>query len=95
MKENLKKKYTRILKTVMKSKLIAINTITAIRALVIPVLRYSFSIIDWKLEEIRKICMKTRNVLTKYKMLHQKADINRLYRKERGSKKLVTNQNNM
>jgi len=59
MKENLKKEYTRILRILTKSKLNAINTITAIQALVIPVLRYSFGIIKWRLEEIRKIDMKT------------------------------------
>jgi len=30
-----------------------------------------------------------------YKMLHQKAAINRLYRKEKGRKRPVTNQNTM
>ena len=59
MKENLKKEYTRILRMVMKSKSNAINTITAIRALVIPVLRDSFGIINWRLEAIRKIDTKT------------------------------------
>jgi len=44
---------------VMKSKLSAINTITAIQALVIPILRYSLGIINWRLEDIRKIDTKT------------------------------------
>jgi len=59
MKENLKKEYTRILRMVVKSKLNAINTITAIQALVIPVLRHSFGIINWRMEEIRKTEPKT------------------------------------
>jgi hypothetical protein len=31
------------------------NKITAIGALAIPVLRYSFGIINWRLEEIKKL----------------------------------------
>jgi len=44
------------------------NKITAI----VLVLRYSFGIINWRLEEIRKIDRKTRKILTMYKM-HQNA----------------------
>jgi hypothetical protein len=51
----------------------------AIGALAVPVLRYSFGIINWKIEKIRKIDRKTRNILTMYKMHHPKADIDRLY----------------
>ena len=43
------------------------------------VLRCSFSIFNWRIEEIRKIDTKTRNVLTLYKMHHPKADIDRLF----------------
>jgi DNA-directed RNA polymerase subunit L len=49
-------------------------------------LRYSFGIINWRLEEIKQIDRKTRKMLTMYKMPHPKADIDRLYvkRKEGG-----------
>jgi len=49
-------------------------------------LRYSFGIINWRTEEIKKIYRKTRKMLTVYKMHHPKADIDRLYvkRKEGG-----------
>ena len=52
-----------------------------------PVLRYTFGIINWRIEEIKKkIDRKTRKMLTMYKMHHPKADIDRLYvkRKEGG-----------
>jgi len=55
MKERLKKKYTRRLSMILKSDLNAKNKITAIGALAVPVLKYSFGIINWRLEEIRKI----------------------------------------
>jgi hypothetical protein len=71
---------------VLKSKLNAKNTGTVIGALAVPVLRYSFAIINWRLEEIRKVDRKTRKILTLYKMHYSKADIHGLYvkRTERG-----------
>jgi hypothetical protein len=70
----------------MKSELNARNKITVIGALAVPVLRYSFGIINWRLEEIKQIDRKTKKMLTMYKMHHPKADIDRLYvkRKEGG-----------
>jgi len=63
---------------ILKSDLNARNKITAIGALAVPVLRYSFGIIDWRTEEIKKIDRKTRKMLT--------ADTDRLHvkRKEGG-----------
>ena len=71
---------------ILKSELNARNKITAIGALAVPVLRYSFGIINWRIEEIKQIDRKTRKMLTMYKMHHPKADIDRLYvkRKEGG-----------
>jgi hypothetical protein len=86
MKERLKKEYTRRLRMILKFELNAKNKITAIGTLAIPVLRYSFGIISWRLEEIKKIDRKSRKILTMYKMHHPKADIDRLCvkRKEGG-----------
>jgi D-serine dehydratase len=52
MKDRLKKEYNRRLRMVLKSELNARNKITATGALAVPVLRYSFGIINWRLEEI-------------------------------------------
>jgi hypothetical protein len=52
MKERLKKEYTRRLRMILKSELNAKNKITAIGALAVPVLRYRFGIINWRLEKI-------------------------------------------
>jgi hypothetical protein len=62
------------------------NKIIAIGALAVPVLRYSFGIINWRIEEIKQTDRKTRKMLTMYKMHNPKADIDRLYvkRKEGG-----------
>jgi len=72
---------------ILKSELNARNKITTIGALAVPVLRYSFDIINCRIEEIKQIDRKTRKMLTIHKMHHPKADIDRLYvkRKEGGS----------
>ena len=59
---------------ILKSELNARNKITAIGALAVPVLRYSFGIINSRTEEIKKIDRKTRKMLTMYKMHHPQAD---------------------
>jgi hypothetical protein len=64
MKERLKKKFTRRLRMILKSELNAKNKITAIGALAVTVLRYSFGIINCRLQEIKKKDRKTRKILT-------------------------------
>ena len=84
MKERLKQEYRRRFRMILKSELNARNKITAIGALTVPVLRYSFGIINWRIEQVKQIDRKTRKILTMYKMHHPKADIYRLYTKRKG-----------
>jgi len=86
MKERLKQEYRRRLRMTLKSELKAGNKITAIGALAVPVLRYSFGIINWRIEEIKQTDRKTRKMLKMYKMYHPKADTDKPYvkRKEGG-----------
>jgi hypothetical protein len=51
------------------------NKITAIAALAVPVLRYRFGIVNWRLKNIRNINRKTRKKLTMYKMQNPKTSI--------------------
>ena len=67
----------------MISELKARNTITAIRALDVPVLRYCFGIIYWRTEEIKKTDRKIRKMLTMCKLNHSKADKDWLYIKRK------------
>ena len=71
---------------ILKSGLNAKNKITTTGAFMVPVLRYSFCVINWRIEEIKQIDRKTRKMLTMYKMHHLKIDTDRLYVK--GKKKL-------
>jgi len=66
MKERLKQKYRRILKFEVNAR----NKIAAIGALAVPVLRYNFDIINWRIEEIKQIDRKTRMMIIMYKMHH-------------------------
>ena len=72
---------------ILENKLSAKNKITAIGASAIPVVRYSFYIINWILKEIRKTDWKTRQILTMHTMHHPKADTDRLYVKRKGGGK--------
>jgi hypothetical protein len=60
---------------ILKSEIKARNKITAIAALSVPVLRYRFDIVNWRLKEIRNIDRETRKKLTMYKMHNPKTGI--------------------
>jgi hypothetical protein len=79
MKDRLKQEHNRRLRMILKSELNAGNKITVIGSLAVPVLRYNFGIINWRLEEVKQIDRKTRKMLKVYKIHHSKADIDRLY----------------
>ncbi len=79
MREKIRKEYYRRVCIIIKSELNAANRIEAIDTQAIPVVTYSFNIVDWKLNNIKRIDTKTRKILTMEKMHHPKADINRLY----------------
>ena len=63
----------------MKTKLNSANRIEAINTLAMPVVQYSLNIINWTLQDLRRIDTKIRKLLTCYKMHHPKADKDRLH----------------
>jgi hypothetical protein len=54
MKERLKQEYNRRLRMILKSELNDRNKITTTGTLAVPVLRYSFGIINWRTEDTKK-----------------------------------------
>jgi hypothetical protein len=78
-KEKLKKEYLRRMRLVLDTELSAKYKIQALQALTVPVLRYSFGIINLYQEELRKLERKTRKLLTIHGHHHPKADVDRLY----------------
>ena len=79
MKEKVRKEYYRRVKLVLKSELNAANRFEAVNTLAVPVVTYSFNIINWKMSEIKSLNTKTRKLLTIHRMHHPKADVNRIY----------------
>jgi len=63
-KEKLRQEYLRRLRLVLGTELRAKNKIKAIGSLAVPVLRYSFRIINWNQEELQKLDRKIRKLLT-------------------------------
>ena len=68
LKEKIQKEYYPRIRMVLKSELNSPTKLEAINTLAVPMVTYSFNIMNW-----------TRNFLTKYKMHHPKSDIDRLY----------------
>jgi len=75
---------------ILKCELNGRNRTAASGALVVPGLRYSFGMINWRTGEIKRVDRKIRKMLTVYRMHRPKADIDRLYVKGReGERGLV------
>ena len=67
----------------MKSKLNGKNEIQGINTWAVALLRYGAGIINWKLDELKKMDRTMRKTLTMYGALHPKSDIDRLYLKRK------------
>ena len=61
----------------MGRELSAENKIQAIGSLAVPVLKYTFGIINWHQEELQNLDRKTRKLLTTDGQHHPKADVDR------------------
>ncbi|XP_047480599.1 uncharacterized protein LOC125033260 [Penaeus chinensis] len=79
MKEKIRKEYYRRVRLILDTELNAKNKMHAINSLAVPVPQYSFGIIDWRDVQIQEMDRKTRKLLTKYGVLHPKADKDRIY----------------
>ena len=81
MKIKVTAEYKRRLRLTLKSKLNSKNKIQAINTWAVALLRYGAGIINWKVDESKKIDITTRETLTIYGTLHPKSDVDRLYLK--------------
>ena len=68
---------------ILKSKLNDKNKTQAINTWTVALLRYGAGIINWKVDELKKMDRTTRKTLTMYGVLHPKSDIDRLYLKQK------------
>ena len=67
---------------ILKFKLNCKNKIQEINTWKVALLRYGAGIINWKVDELKKMGRTTRKNLTMYEPLHPKSDIDRLFLKK-------------
>ena len=79
MKQKLKKELVRRTRLIPKTELNSRNRTTAINMLAIPVITYSYYIIHWNFNEVKRLDIKVRKMMTTHSMHHPKADIYSLY----------------
>ena len=54
IKEKIRKEYLRRVRLILRTELNGRNKIEAVNSLAVPVVQYSFGIIDWKISELKK-----------------------------------------
>ena len=79
MKLKVSKEYFRRLEKVLKSKLNGGNLVQGVNTWAVSLLRYSAAFISWRKCESKAIDRKTRKLITIYRGLHPKPDVDRLY----------------
>ena len=77
MKDIITKEYYRNSRKI--KSLNAGNSIKAINAIAVSVIRYRAGIVAWRINELEAIDRKTRQLLTMYRRLHPRTDVDRLY----------------
>ena len=90
MKEKIRKECYRRVRAVLQSELKAKNKLEAINTLAIPVASCGFNVVNWNLEEIKRIVRKIRKLVILDRMHHPTTDVSRMYipRKEGGRGKI-------
>ena len=86
MKSKIQKEYLRRTRKLLETKLNSRNLIKGINTWGVPLVRYSGHFLKWTRDELRQMDQKTRKLMTRYKALHPRDDVDRLYvwRKEGG-----------
>ncbi|CAH2095620.1 unnamed protein product [Euphydryas editha] len=79
LRQQISKEYFKRIKKLLKTHLSARNIIKAINSYAVPVLLYSFGIVNYSHRDICYIDIKTRKLLTLNKIHKQKSEVERLY----------------
>ena len=77
-KSQLTEEYFCRLRKILKSELNSINLITAINTWAIPAISYGFSVINWTKTDLNTTDTKTRNLMRKFHIVHNKTNVERL-----------------
>ena len=81
MKDKVEAEYVRRVKKLAKSKLYAGNMFNGINAWAIGVVRYSAGILDWTTQDVKRMDVRMRKILTMNGALHPRSNVDRLYLK--------------
>jgi len=79
MKTELQSEYRKRVRAILKTQLSGKNKIAAINSLAIPVIRYSGGVVSWTQTELKELDRGTRKLLTTYRGLAKRSDVDRLY----------------
>ena len=91
VKESLRREYKRRIRQIWSSELSGYNKIFATNMLAAPVLMYFFGVIKWTREELRRLDVQTRKMMTINRSLHPKSSVPRLYlSRDRGGRGLLS-----
>ena len=71
MKGKIRKECYRLVRAILKTKLNSANRVKTINPLAMSGVQYSFNVINWKLQDLRRIDTKIRKLLICYKMHHR------------------------
>ena len=83
IKGNIQIDYLRMVRSILNSKLSGGNVMRAINSRAVFIIRYGAGVINWTMEEQRKMDRKTRKLLTIHNAMHTQADVHRLLYMER------------
>ena len=64
---------------ILRSSLNSGNTVQAINARAVMIIRYGAGIVEWTKAELKEIDRKTRKMRTIYRSMHPQGDVDRLY----------------
>ena len=78
MKDKIQKEYLRRTRKLLETKLSCRNLIKGINTWAVPLVRYSGSFLKWARDEFKQMDQRTRKVMTMYKVLQPRDDIDRL-----------------
>ena len=78
IKGNIQIDYLRMVRSILNSKLSGGNVMRAINSRAVFIIRYGAGVINWTMEELRKMDRKTRKLLTIHNAMHTQADVHRL-----------------
>ena len=86
MKDKIQKEYLRRTRKILETKLSSRNLIERINTWAVPLIRYLGPFLKWTREELKQMDQRIRKLMTMYKALHPRDDVDRLYisRKEWG-----------